>query len=446
MDAVNVNANIRILPEAAILIVLGVGCVLAVFRPGAAYLSAVFLSIALPIPTMTFTRLNAVGAYFNLYDACAVVVVGAVGSEIIRRRRVPKVAAVTWGMLASVVLGACITANSFGWSYETLRALRWALNVPLFAIAGSVMLSDRRYDKGLLIALLMGALCAEVQHLYFVARTDAIYTGKHLGDIRSSMFQLSKSHAWLLAGPLSFSGTWLVTIANLGVGGLFLTAAITTQTRTVALGLAGGLLIYGWWFVRPDREARKRYVMGVIIVFAVTSLVVVPGLGLGGTVESFTDRLRGVGARASMDESAWARWVALSIESGDWMNGSVDAILFGNGLGYFDQKYYVSSGDLSNAVAFGHVGYVTYLSQLGVCGFVIYACWFPAVVLKNAYGLYSRTARGITKHLIALAAATFIYDAVSFVFSGHYLVNDVLSGTLAGFVLAVKRSRHRTRS
>lgn len=434
MENMAVNVQLPVFPGFTIFILLAIGITLAVWKPFRGYLFSLFIPVALPIPTMTFTRFEGLGPYFNLYDACLVVMLTSVAVKAGRSQAISRLPMVPLAMLGVLFLGVIITTMHYGFYYETLRALRWGINVPLYFLGAFVMLRDERRHSSLLLTLFLGAVIAELQHLYFVLTNPALGDESQLGLLRSSMFQMAKSESWLLAGPYIVVRTikwpWLQVSAAI----LFLAAAITTQTRTLALGLGGGFILYWLFFVRLDAARSRKYLPIAILAALITILIVIPRLNLGDVALGFTERLTDFAELGATDESAVGRIQALSLESSDWYEGGPVALIFGNGLDYFTQKYMLVQTDTATDASFGHVGYVTYLSQLGLIGFLIYAVWFPFVIVRRAMVLYRTSRNPATRHLAALGGAAFLYCAVAFIFSGHYLVTDVLAGTLAGFV------------
>jgi hypothetical protein len=123
-------------------------------------------------------------------------------------------------------------------------------------------------------------------------------------------------------------------------------------------------------------------------------------------------------------------------EINDWLNGNV---VIGRGLYYYDihrrERIADSSG---NRPAWGHLGYVAYLSQLGIIGLIVYGIYFPLGVLFRARKIMRRAdLPPSVSHLAALTGALFISQPIIFIFSNSFLGKAILPGLLAGAVWAI---------
>jgi hypothetical protein len=436
MEITSVNQSLPVLPSFAIVLVLLWGIPLAIWKPFRAYLFALFLPVTLSIPTMTFTRFLGLGAYFNLYDACFIVMLFSVIVELSQDHFVPSFPFLPLVMLGILVLGFAITAEQYGIHYESVRALRWGITLPMHFLAGFIMLRKEKRHSVLLLTLFLGTVLAEGQHLYYVATSPILKAGSQFGQVRSSMFQVARSESWLIAGPYLTGRTFKWPLLQVAVAILLATAVITTQTRTLVVGIMGGLILYWFFFVKLSVSRGRKYLALALATILITVMVSIPTLNLGGVANNFQKRLLGIAEEGAVDPAAIARMEALHIESADWYKGGPITLLFGNGLDYFEQRYHLAEG-ASNPVAFGHLGYITYLSQLGLLGFWVYAIWLPIATVRRATKIFRRGVSPATHHLAALTGATFLYSIVAFLFSGSFLVTDVISGTLAGFAFAI---------
>jgi hypothetical protein len=131
--------------------------------------------------------------------------------------------------------------------------------------------------------------------------------------------------------------------------------------------------------------------------------------------------------------STQSRQLAAEVEIDDWLSGNV---FIGRGLGYcYTQEFGLRAQ--RGEIAYGHVGYVTYLSQLGLLGFFVYGLWLPFATILPAQRFLRRSDSGpASRHLVSLAAAIYIYFIFLSALSGSLLQFEFMPGILAGVVAA----------
>jgi hypothetical protein len=129
-----------------------------------------------------------------------------------------------------------------------------------------------------------------------------------------------------------------------------------------------------------------------------------------------------------------SRWNALQVELNDWLNGN---FIIGNGLSYYHGKKHGGSIG-KTGTAWGHLGYVAYLSQLGIIGFFAYGIWLPLVVISRSRRLlqYSHAPPEVV-HLAVLTGASFIYYSLMFLFSSSFLTIEYVAPILVGAVWGI---------
>lgn len=428
-----IDQNIYVFQYGLLALALVLGLILVFVRPYWAFLFAILISISLSQTTVTYTRTEELGAFFNLYDACLIVAFLAFIADKKASLVLPKPAL---ALLIVLVIGFCNSLVSLGFSYGVVRALRWAINLPIFFILAASLVRGESRIKALLLTLILGALAAELQHLFMVF----LFKGAvdNLDLLRTIKFYVGGSDAWLLAGPYLDAGRILHPLIQLGIGGLFLLANLTHQTRSVALGFMGGLLVYGLWFINGPNCFRWQRLKGFFSVVLVGAFLVIIA-GASGMVQNYAARLVGTVEKNNPEGPTQDRVNALKLEMNDWINGN---ILIGNGLNYFESYgRKLAKFKRKGGIALGHLGYITYLSQLGLIGFLVYGFYFPWSVILRARRLMRLPGLPSTvTHLSALTGACFIYQSIVFLFSSSYLIIHIVPGLLAGAVWSVSEN------
>lgn len=413
-------------------IILCIGIVLVFMSPYWAFLFAVFMSISMSQTTVTYTRTEELGAYFNLYDACLIVAILALVWDQKKSFALPKPA---MALLLVLLMGFFNSMLTLGFTYGGLRALRWAVTLPLYFILAANLVRGKARVKALLLTLILGAVAAELQHMAMVIRYRGVADNPDL--LRTIKFYVAGSDAWLLAGPYLVEGCILHPLIQMGIGGLFFLANISHQTRSVALGFMGGLLVYVLCFLRGPNSFRLQRLKGFVFL-ALLGIFLVAITGFSGLAERYAERLAGTFSGNEAEAPIDDRLNALKLETQDWLEGNV---LIGRGLDYFQiHGKELIKFNRKGGVAFGHLGYVTYLSQLGLIGFLVYAVYFPfAVIFRSRRIMQTPDISPVVAHLAALTGACFILQAVTFLFSSSYLITWIVPGVLAGAVWALSR-------
>lgn len=423
------------LSDSAIFAVLSVGGILALTRPYWAFLFAIFLFIAVDARTLVHSRLSGLGEYFNLSDGCILICVVAAVTDGISRRQALRVPMLPVAMVAVLLLGYANSIFQFGYSYDALRALRWGLNLPiLYSVGASILISEQR-ARQLFVVLLCGAILAEIQHLQLVTANLDIVAGNER-QLRLLAFYQAHSESWLIAGPFIFAGRIRRPWLQFAAATLFLVAHVTHQTRSVVIASAFAVLFYYGWLI-PGRVAERiRRLRPLIIVLATGLLVAIPLAGLSGFVEGYSERMDQLSSDYSDVDGTSGRSDALEIELQDWLDGN---LLTGRGLGYM-WSLHPTIG--RTRIAWGHIGYATYLSQLGLLGFLVYGIWFPLhTLLRTRRTLLVGPWGDTTRHLLGFAGAVILYMIFVSTISGSLLGTDGLPGLLAGLVTAAYSGR-----
>jgi hypothetical protein len=414
--------DLYILKWAGLAGALIVGLVLVVFRPYRAFLYSLFIPPAFGLRSLLFGRVEELGSYFNLFDACMLVALFAFMWERKKSLLLPAPALA----LVAVLLMGFINSLSLGFPYQAFQGLRWALNVPvLFILTANMVQGDAERIKSLLLTLLAAAVIAEVQHFIFVMPSTE---GGALQ--RTVAFTLACSYVWLVAGPYVTDGRITKPLVQLSIGSLFLMGNIFHQTRSIALGVLGALVLYYGWFVRGVNVFQGKRLR--FSLYPVTGGLLLAGVIVGhGVITSYSDRI--TGTMDSTDRTAQSidsRVLAYQVEMKDWLAGN---IIIGRGLNYYRKVHGQYSLPSQSGIAYGHLGYIAYLSQLGLIGFIVYGFYFPLAVLRRARRLIKLP--GLSPpatHLVLLTGACFLVQSLIYLFSGSFLLITFIPGILAG--------------
>jgi hypothetical protein len=409
-----------------------IGLVIVLFRPYWAFLFATFVAISLSNETLVFTRTEELGAYFNVFDVLLIISLLAFIMDRKPRLVVPSPVIALFSVLS---FGMLISALGLGFSLGVLKIYRYAVTLPLEFFLAANLVYDEERIRSLLLVLIAGAVVAEIQHLFLVFRVSELTDRP--GLLRTIKFYMAGSEFWLLAGPYISAGSIPHLFIQLGIGALFLAANLTQQTRSLALAFVMAMSAFYLWFTAGTNSYRWKRFKIILVVIGITIMVVIPSTLLKDLTYAYGNRLAKTITREN-PTAGLTRINAFKIEIHDWLSGNPLILMFGNGLGYWTTPHYkltLHRKDFREGIAWGHLGYISYLSQFGVMGFLIYGIWFPVAVLRRARRLVKLPALSpAVMHLALLTGACFILQPIMFLFSSSYLVRCFLPGLLAGTV------------
>ena len=411
-------------------LVLGLGLLLLFFRPYWAFLFGVFILTAAPA-NANLARTEELGAYFQVGDACVLVMILACLWERKRALLLPAPAVVLSAILTMGFLNGLL---HMGLTYELMRSLRWGLTFPLLIFLSANLVQDDRKVRPLLLILVLAGIAAAAQHLLLLgAETNLVE--ENVGAVRTNQFIQAGTFFWLLAGFYVAGGSIPRPWVQTAIGALFLAGVIAMQTRSLGLAFCGGLVVYYLWFLKGPQAYRWQRFKGLLPIFGLGFLMLaVMGLTavISGYGERFTKTVEG-------GQDTQSRWNDIRVELGDWLDSNQ---VIGRGLDYYEGSKKGRKSGVSligrTGVAYGHVGYVTYLSQLGLIGFLVYGFWLPLAILKRSRRLLQQPhAPPETIYLAALTGACFIFMPLCNMMSGSLLNITYVPGILGGAVWGI---------
>lgn len=435
-------------PQFVMLLVLGLGIPLAFVRPFAAFALAVFLITAADITMFHKTRTAMLGPFLNLADLCVLLALLALLLEKYHTKepfRLPQILAL---MLFVLIIGATQSLWLYGFSRNTMASIRYALDVPVAFLLGANFVTSTARARKLIVVFLCGAAAAALQHILFVA---SVWRSKGLSMDTYHMMRTISFGAGALPSAFLIAATVWRLPGRAGRRGLgivfyllFLATLLLNQTRSLWVATAAAIPVVvlalrgvGWMRVG------LRLALGgavVVLFLGVLCRSLMPGLDISKLAGHRMTTLAAADALASGTNS---RERAFRIEMRDWFDGT---LVLGRGLGFFQKYPEGVSKDPLQKVAFGHLGYVTYLSQLGLIGLLVYGLCLPLSVFRNGWWLWRHAEPEALRYLGLLGIASIVCLSIMFTMSAQFLILGVFApGVLYGALWAAVQ-RERTES
>ncbi len=421
---------------------LGLGIPLAVLRPYVAFLLAVFLLTAGDVDRFNHTRTTFLGPYLNLADICVLIAVMGLFFDKLSRKESLRVPTVVSGMIFVVTLAACQSLWKFGGSYETLRVTRWAIQFPVCFFIGANLVTSANRVEQLVKTLLWGAAFSALQHMWFMADLwqtrsfgladyHLIRTISYWGGCIGSAFLVSSTFwKW----PPQF---WRKMLYGM-IGLLLLGSIILNMTRSLWIGTACAvpcsLLVF-----RGKSISMTMIRLGVTAVFVLFIMgwlcqYAMPGVDV---FHILSDRVVELLDPSNRDSHVGTRGRAFYAEMGSWMRGTM---VFGRGLAFF--QTIDNTNTMNFKIAFNHLGYVTYLSQMGLIGLLVYGFYLPFGVIRDARWLWNRAESEVFRYAGLLGGASILCLSIMFVMSSHFMILGYEGpAVLYGGIWALARSK-----
>ncbi|MBN4054637.1 hypothetical protein JYT87_02905 [Nitrospira defluvii] len=427
-------------PPISISIVLGIGFPLALVKPYWAFLFATLVLTSGNADMFNNTRTVILGPYLNLSDACVLVALAAYFVETYNKNKPLQLPRVVFILLIVLTIAALQSFWVLGWTYETARAVRWSVQFPLAFFLGAYLVTTYSRAKQLIGVLLLGSFLAVFQHLFFVWVTGRVIEldNENYHMVRTISFMAGgMPAAFLLTGMIwKIPGKVKVKALRLLAVGLFATSLLFNQTRSVWLAMVAAVPCLLFFFKRRGQMVNIARI-GFLALFIGLSVgwisrIVAPDLD---SSEMVIKRLIPFLEDDPWEAKTTSRINQFKVEMNSWLEGS---LILGRGLFFFQT---MDKGDGIWNVAFGHLGYVTYLSQLGFLGLLAYGVYLPLSVVRNANLLWRYGNSPALQYMALLGAASIIYLSIMFLMSSSFLgLGYFAPAVLYGSVWALARS------
>jgi hypothetical protein len=237
-------------------------------------------------------------------------------------------------------------------------------------------------------------------------------------------------------------------IALLGAGIAFIASMVLSLTRSVWIATVAALPATPLLYRRASRgcaAASRRAaasaaaaLAGLAVLAVVASVVVaslLPEVSLGRLV---VERVEGLLDPELNRQSVGTRRAAAEVELEAWLDGT---LLLGRGLFFFQEHMKEREEATQTQYGFGHLGYVTYLSQLGLVGLLLYGIYVPVAVVGDSRRVWRASDAPASRYLGLLAGCCILYHALMFLMSSSLLtpwtyVPGVLAGAAGGLARA----------
>jgi len=415
-------------PSIVLYLALLVGLPLALTKPYKAFLMVAFLISAADSASFTFTRTALLGPYFNANDACLLIALAATVTYGIKLKHKIFFPPVVKLIIAVVLIGfvqSCFVMG--GMRYEVLRALRWALTLPAFFIITASLVNDEEKARQLLIVLFWGSLVSVTEHILF-AQARMTLPGDTLRLMRTISFR--SPGLWFLLAAVLYLPKIKGLHRNIMLGGmaLFIVSLILNQTRSIWISFMATFVPVTVIYFRHKNILLKivTYSLAAVLLFAGAGLIlskIFPNI----RPEKFIlERMNTLVDDKKRDETTITRQRGFERELEEWSEGT---LVFGRGLNYFAPRYY----DLykGHKVAWGHLGHVTTLAQLGLIGLLIYSFLLPNTVIRASITLWQHRQEEL-KFLGLMAGTCIISSWICFLMSDSFLGPHASEGIIFG--------------
>lgn len=431
-------------PEFVIYIVLGIGIPLAMTRPYKAFLLAVFLLTAGNSANFTFTRTAWLGPYLNLSDACELIALAALFFHSLGKKMPLRVSMITFLLFAVLAIAACQSFCRLGWTYETARAFRWGLQMPIAFLIGANMVTSSAKTKQLIGVLLCGTILAAMQHIFW---TSSVWSSR---SVDMQTYELARTISYKCASfPAAFLLTGLIwkmprntqsVIIYIFSGTLFIVTLILGQSRSVWLATGAAIPCLLVLFKKKNLLVNiMRFGIVIALLFIAAQLFsrhLVPGLDIS---RIFTDRLSSFSQNDSVARKTITREKAFKTEMNYWLDGT---LILGRGLYFFQDIE--NPEEFERHIAFAHLGYVTYLSQMGLVGLFVYGFYFPLSIIRDGKLLWQYSKQPTLCYTGLLGICSIVCLSIQFLASSHFLsLGYFIPGVLYGSLWYLARAQKR---
>lgn len=417
-------------PTELFFLVLLVGIPLAFLNPYKAFLFVVFGLSARHLAAAVQTRIFP-GPYLNLNDGLILVGVLALYINIViqgKPLRVPRfLGALFLTLLVSIAIGYFAVGEH---DINFIRYSKYSLVFPLLFLLSINFITDSRRARDFFLVLLFGGIVASLHHIILTIQAYSI--GMSLLTMRDIGFLLHPGYFLLLSAlqeRLDSRKVQTMIITSLPI---FAASLILDQTRSVWISMVGATVITPFLLRLSFKSVMYRVILLLVMCFFLVLLfsLFFPGSSPFDIVLQRVEQLQlqYVTATSSREVGGEVEWNA-------WLSGNV---FLGRGMG--SQADFAHNFLEDNTVAYGHVGYISYLTYTGLIGFIIYAVIMPMEVVKRGVRVYASYQHdSYVRSLVVMAIAGIVLHAIVAVFTSGY-ISPSNAGLYYGAVIGLSYS------
>jgi len=421
-------------PAYVLFLVLLAGGLLALFRPYPAFLFAVVLFDVPMVYNAVNTRTPFLGPYFNLYDALFVVVLLALIMDP-RSRPLALPRPVFW-ILLIISWSVFQIFLDYNINYLVIRAIRWSITFPLAFFLGANLVVDKSRAKLFFFAIIAGSVLGAMRS--FLSYQQAVALAQYgeqsvrmgtAGTILGGSFLVAATQQSFFPLASRFKKIlWGAALILFGMTVLF------GEWRSVYLAILGSVIAMPFVLNRWRNMTRTvlMSVVGLPLILLAIHLTL-PTLNPAGFFERITPLVRyvdkGVPEIAHYEDQTRVNQIEREVE--EWSKGNW---FLGRGLNY---NVFLSDG-LDKRIAWGHIEYISDLSNFGLVGLLILGIYLPWRIFRAARFLYDREPQDPVGLLGLTAIATVLQiSIISFMSAGYTSVNMHTVGFFYGAIWAL---------
>ena len=418
-----------------------VGIVVLLWRPKWVMLLTIGLETALSIGRLSLTQFAVGNVPLDPHDILLLLALLSVLATGYRKRQQIYVPLIVVGLVWVLMFGFLLSAFKIPrYMFNIIGWLRWGLTLPVYYFVGRNECGDRQMVNLLLWTVMLGALVGSGTHVLWSC--VLLLKGDSLESIRNINYLTGASAPWAVAA-VARGTAWMM---DARCKRLLVFLSVMMSLMSIAISLTRSLWIsvimaipLTWIVFRKRRMGSAKVrtnLHGLTILGFGVATVAVLSLLFSNILPTLTERMLSVGELFQGNHSMefGDRIGIFALDFAAWLHSP----LVGQGLGYWTPL--VGNVDYSAIKqAWGHLGYITTLAQLGLVGFGVFYVWLPAAVIKSAKLLWV-SADDTARQLGLLGGAWMIMVLIEFLMSGNFITIGISSAALTWGALAAYRA------
>jgi hypothetical protein len=401
-------------PTYFLYIVLVAGLGLAIIRPYWAFLGTVAIFCMTDIYMASLTRTEFLGPFLNLYDLLFIIGLAAIFiDQTSPPLFIPR--PVEWIFLV-LVIGILQTALTNEINYEVLRAIRWAITLPLAIIIGANAVHNVSRAKLFLMALILGAAASSFHNLYTYKKlvnpthnTTAIRLASGVHPMNLNFLVAASQRSFFPEAYLPWRVGWVVFLISCGF------CVLIAQWRAVYISIILSIIILPL-LLKQSHYLRRVLVITLVTVpmFLLVFKLALPSINPISVFQRLSLLENYIRPEKGIPEEDKPRWRQLHRDIEEWSKGNW---LTGRGLSF---NVFLPDATDKN-IAWGHVAYSVYLSHLGILGLIIYAIYLPIQMFLAGKKLFLTDPDGMVSILGLLTIVSVVLISIISFMSTSYL-------------------------